>query len=192
MNWDALGAIAETLGAIGIFATLIYLAVQVRHNSALIQQQQNATTAANTRDTFLMLQDPFVRESVYRAFNTEDELTDEQTGAAEGYLISALIGFTIAWRQYRQGHMSAAEWEGWRTQIGLWFTTTWPRAWWQVGRGAFMPDGFAAEIDSIIAATPLSGSHNTRVNEIARQMRAEARTEEAPSNPTPASQGDVS
>ncbi|MGK0261059.1 MAG: hypothetical protein ACI96M_004515 [Candidatus Azotimanducaceae bacterium] len=30
INWDALGAIAELLGAIAVFATLAYLAVQIR------------------------------------------------------------------------------------------------------------------------------------------------------------------
>ena len=34
MNWDALGAIAEVLGAIGVIATLGYLALQIRQNTA--------------------------------------------------------------------------------------------------------------------------------------------------------------
>ena len=33
MNWEALGAIAELLGAISVLLTLIYLAIQVRENS---------------------------------------------------------------------------------------------------------------------------------------------------------------
>ena len=42
MNWDALGAIAELLGAIAVFLTLAYLTVQVRQNSkALELQNQN-------------------------------------------------------------------------------------------------------------------------------------------------------
>ena len=32
MNWDALGAIAELVGAIAVVGTLFYLAVQVRHS----------------------------------------------------------------------------------------------------------------------------------------------------------------
>jgi hypothetical protein len=32
MDWDAVGAIAESLSAIGLIATLVYLAVQVRHS----------------------------------------------------------------------------------------------------------------------------------------------------------------
>ena len=31
MNWDAVGALAELLGAIGVIVTLLYLAVQVRY-----------------------------------------------------------------------------------------------------------------------------------------------------------------
>ena len=41
MNWDALGAVAESLGALGVIATLIYLAIQVKHSKK--------ATEANTR-----------------------------------------------------------------------------------------------------------------------------------------------
>ena len=33
MNWDAIGAIAELLGAAGVVASLIYLGVQIRQNT---------------------------------------------------------------------------------------------------------------------------------------------------------------
>ncbi len=31
MNWEAIGAIGETVGAIAVFVTLVYLAAQIRH-----------------------------------------------------------------------------------------------------------------------------------------------------------------
>lgn len=37
MNWDALGAIGEMLGAIGVIATLLYLSVQIRQNTRAIR-----------------------------------------------------------------------------------------------------------------------------------------------------------
>jgi hypothetical protein len=37
MNWDAIGAIAELAGALAVIATLVYLAVQLRQNSALLK-----------------------------------------------------------------------------------------------------------------------------------------------------------
>jgi hypothetical protein len=33
LNWDAIGAIAEGIGAVGVIASLLYLAVQVRANT---------------------------------------------------------------------------------------------------------------------------------------------------------------
>jgi hypothetical protein len=40
MNWDAVGAIAELLGSLAVFATLVYLAVQVRHSKTLLERNE--------------------------------------------------------------------------------------------------------------------------------------------------------
>ena len=37
MNWDAIGAIAETLGAVGVIASLVYLATQIRQNTRTVR-----------------------------------------------------------------------------------------------------------------------------------------------------------
>ena len=34
MNWEAIGAIAELLGAFAIIITLVYLTIQVRQNAS--------------------------------------------------------------------------------------------------------------------------------------------------------------
>lgn len=45
MNWDAIGAIAELLGAIAVFATLVYLTVQVRQSAKALEQQNQFSAA---------------------------------------------------------------------------------------------------------------------------------------------------
>ncbi len=45
MNWEAIGAIGEIIGAAGVIVTLVYLAVQIRQNTA-------ATNRANVKDVF--------------------------------------------------------------------------------------------------------------------------------------------
>ncbi len=42
MNWEALGAIGETVGAIGVVATLLYLAVQIRQNNRKLGESTSA------------------------------------------------------------------------------------------------------------------------------------------------------
>ena len=46
MDWEAVGAIAETLGAIGIVVTLIYLAIQVRQAKDATEAAKESTEAA--------------------------------------------------------------------------------------------------------------------------------------------------
>jgi len=43
LNWEAIGAIGEIVGAAGVVVTLIYLANQIRQNT--IQLEQNTLTA---------------------------------------------------------------------------------------------------------------------------------------------------
>lgn len=42
MHWQALGAIGELGGAIGVVATLVYLSIQIRQNSAVTKAQTRA------------------------------------------------------------------------------------------------------------------------------------------------------
>lgn len=37
MNWEAVGAVAELVGAIGVIASLLYLAIQVRTNTRMMR-----------------------------------------------------------------------------------------------------------------------------------------------------------
>jgi hypothetical protein len=46
LNWDAVGAFAELAGALGIVVSLVYLATQLRQNSALLK----ASMASATRE----------------------------------------------------------------------------------------------------------------------------------------------
>ena len=46
MNWDAIGAIAEVVGVVGILVSLMYLAVQIRQNTRQISSNIEATRLA--------------------------------------------------------------------------------------------------------------------------------------------------
>ena len=46
MNWDAVGAIAELLAAIGALAALIYLPLQLRHNTEARRKSEFAARSA--------------------------------------------------------------------------------------------------------------------------------------------------
>jgi len=58
MNWDALGAISETIGAIAVIVTLAYLAVQIRQNTRATQTaSHHAITDSLNLGNIAMAQD---------------------------------------------------------------------------------------------------------------------------------------
>ena len=58
MNWEAIGAIGETLGAIAVIATLVYLASQIRQ----LKQQNAQATLEHIHDSMNQFMDTLVPE----------------------------------------------------------------------------------------------------------------------------------
>ena len=50
MNWEAIGAVGEVLGSIAVLATLVYLAVQVRHARSEYVRSISQTRYATIRE----------------------------------------------------------------------------------------------------------------------------------------------
>ena len=50
MNWDAVGAFAELLGAIAVFGSLVYLAIPIRGSTNQASAQMFQTLAAKPFD----------------------------------------------------------------------------------------------------------------------------------------------
>ena len=44
MNWEALGAVSEIVGALGVIITLLYLAAQIKHASRISESQSHANS----------------------------------------------------------------------------------------------------------------------------------------------------
>ena len=50
MNWEALGAIGEAAGAVAVVVSLVYVAVQVRHNNQLRRRAATADAVSSFRE----------------------------------------------------------------------------------------------------------------------------------------------
>jgi hypothetical protein len=66
MNWDAIGALAELAGALGVIASLVYLAIQIRQNTYSAREASwNSILGDLQQFRSLIAQDPEVAR-VYR------------------------------------------------------------------------------------------------------------------------------
>lgn len=74
MNWEAVAAISEMIGAIAVVTTLIYLSVQLRQNNILLKEQAKYHMLQNQisyHDRFA--EDPELVKTMYGAEMSEEE-----------------------------------------------------------------------------------------------------------------------
>ena len=64
MNWEAIGAIAEAMGALGVIATLAYFSIQLRQNT--ISARPLKGTASRCSHIHVAPSERFLAESLRR------------------------------------------------------------------------------------------------------------------------------
>ena len=124
MNWEAIGAVGEVLGAGAVVATIIYLAIQVRQSKSMLHTNQNLAIGQSyqhrtsiTSDNFraqLANHDPIaIRAKMSRG----EELSEEEKGAMQ--IVSALGHFAYdnMYYQYSVGLLDEETWSGTRSVL---------------------------------------------------------------------------
>ena len=115
MDWEAVGAVAELLGALGVVASLIYLARQISHNSKIVQDSTQARllSAASSESLAEVM-------SKLRA-GDGDALTGTQSRQAFYYRHATFRGFENVFFQHRSGLSPARSWASYEQLIRLQF-----------------------------------------------------------------------
>ena len=77
MNWEAIGAIGEILGAAGVIATLAYLAVQMRQSNRLAKRAAvQSLLAGRVEMNRFLASDPALTDLVSKGAESPDELDE--------------------------------------------------------------------------------------------------------------------
>jgi hypothetical protein len=79
MDWDAVGAIAEAVGAAGVLITLAYLAIQIRHNSASVDAStEDGVTSGFNDINNVIAADANLARIFTVGLDEPDRLTDDE------------------------------------------------------------------------------------------------------------------
>jgi hypothetical protein len=118
MNWEAIGAIAELLGAIGVIASLVYLATQIRHSREQMSQNTQALRAGTYQQFQSELGDAFGRaievpglDSVVRSgFADYRQLNEADAFKFEFFMVGCVATYENAYYQFRSGLLDEDRW----------------------------------------------------------------------------------
>ncbi len=100
MNWDAISAVSETMAAVGVIITLIYLAAQIRESNKTNTAVALQHTAAKSQDRLIAVaSNPSLAAIFGKSFNELDETQQSQAK----FFMRAL--FQDLHDQYRQSEL---------------------------------------------------------------------------------------
>ena len=140
MNWEAIGAIGELVGAAGVIVTLGYLAIQIRENS---QSVRASTFHEAIRDQVAAMEalnhDSELNRIWYDGMHDFDALSKEDQRRFATYLTSVLRRSENLLYQTRQGRLDADAWAGPRDHLRWAFSQPGTVVWWKRAKNLFDP-----------------------------------------------------
>ena len=119
MSLEDLGNIGEFVAAVGVIASLIYLAVQIRQNTRSIRASTFHESASRAGDLMKAIAEQKELTRVFRAgLGGLEEIEDDDDRLRFVMLMSAVFrGYDDLFFQYREGMLSAESWDAWRNSL---------------------------------------------------------------------------
>jgi hypothetical protein len=150
MNWDAIGAIAELLGAIGVIASLVFLAMQLRQNTHALRagayQQYEQNVYSRTRDSIAI---PGM-DRVMRLGLVDFEQLDEDDKFRFGVQLNyGFRSFDNAYYQYRAGLLDEDRWQISARTLVSFLQNPGVAHWWRSTPSTLSPE-FIALVEEIL------------------------------------------
>ena len=131
MNWEAIGAVGEMLAALGVIATLGYLAVQIRQNTRAVHSN-TSQAITDSRVEFLasITDDADVARIFYSGLLDFESL--EGTDRGRFSLLMARFTATMEnyFYQHRQGSMDTDQWTRMLETLRFFMATPGGQYWW--------------------------------------------------------------
>ena len=125
MNWDAIGAIGEVVGASAVFISLLYLALQIR-NSRRSDQIVAAAGAASAVHNWIgqIVRDETLYDLYRRGLMDYESLSRSEKGRYSLLLMQLFRNAETGWVQLQMGLVDAGYWEGVEETLRFVFGTT--------------------------------------------------------------------
>ena len=131
MNWEAIGAIGEIVGGVGVIISLLYLATQIRRDTrakraaTIHEQSQDASVFLNTVATNTELADVFFRGT--QDFNC---LKGSELPRFSALLTSLFRFYEDLYFQWIDGNLDRRIWDGQAATLADVLSLPGVQAWW--------------------------------------------------------------
>ena len=172
--FETLGNLGDFIGGIGVVATVIYLAVQVRQSTASTKAASYQAVVSAISDWSRAIGvDSNVSRIMRVGVENPEQLTDDEYTQFEFLVVSGTRNFENIHYQYLAGGLSKGAWEGWSSRILTFFNQPGLKTWWERHKGAYSPD-FQEFVEKGIKETPSGSSILSRQGPPSKTMESDA------------------
>jgi hypothetical protein len=155
---NELGSLGEFISGLGVLITLVYLALQIRHNTRAVRSSMHQDMVESTLRIAESLSDnESVSRIVLKADEDYDNLTREEFLRFEAYAERVLGNFESVFYSYRNSMIEEDLWESWESSCLADISRGAMRRYWQEERPLHLRD-FMDFIDNFYRTHPESDS----------------------------------
>ena len=148
MSLETVNSIAQLVAALGVIASLFYLAAQIRQNT---KSQRSVVVDSLTSSLIALLgpqaSDPALTRACAAAVEDWHGAREEDRLRAAAVLLALFKLFENAWFQQRQGTLDREQWQGWDLYMRAYYHRPGVQTWWSLRRGMFA-SGFRDYLDT--------------------------------------------
>lgn len=139
MNWEAIGAVGEILGAVGVIATLIYLAVQIRQSTAATNRSNVRHSLESQNAALASLLEESVAELFIRGLKSLDSLNEVERYRFDNAFVQWVSACEQAFLDSREGNFSSDSFRVFENAIVGYMLTPGGKQWWEESQAWFSP-----------------------------------------------------
>ena len=142
MNWNAIGASGEVLGALAVVITLGYLAVQIRQNTAQQKREETVSIQQGQNEVVSKLNDPAMVRAYAMTAEHGRSARPEDRSRALIWVIQYLNHFQIVYDLHHIGTLDEQRYKLWEGFAISMVASKGLREWWddEQGKLGFMPE----------------------------------------------------
>jgi hypothetical protein len=154
MDWDAIGAIGEIVGAIAVFGSLIFLGIQIKSQNRESRFAAMHEISEAFRDSISQSVDPAIAQILVKAGQGFDSISDSEKLVVTGFVQRLMRVWEESFHQHQQGRLPDRIWDVMVSQYAMLMdSSTIVRVW--NARKAYYDPAFQEFVDSV-QATPYS------------------------------------
>ena len=117
MNWDAIGAIGEIVGAIAVIATLFYLATQIRQGINSVQGATELDASKQFSEWHARITGSSELRRAWDKAAADEELTEDEHSAYVWLIAELFFLLEGFYRQYQRRLISDSSWDPLKTSL---------------------------------------------------------------------------